>query len=298
MVRERDQYEVTAARRAQLGRFLRTHRARLRPEDVGLPSAGDPARRRTPGLRREEVAELSGVGLTWYTWLEQGRAEATASSQVIDALARALRLDPDEHSHLRHLAGLTEPARHETVADLARLQHLVDAAMPSVASVYDRYYDYLVWNAAYRRVRLDPGALPEHRRNLVWMMFTDVANRARMPRWEQAARAVLGQLRDAAGRHPGDRRFAALVDELKAASPEFRQWWSEYPVRVFRPATIGVQHQRVGALDLVMYQLRPVENPDLILVMQVPATPADAKRIRALLGVDGPGAGQHRRRAE
>ncbi|MFC9997529.1 helix-turn-helix transcriptional regulator [Nocardia sp. NPDC127526] len=269
-------------RHQQLGRFLRAQRERLQPGDVGLVPFGDPARRRTPGLRREEVAELSGVGLTWYTWLEQGR-EVEASRQVIDALARTLRLDPDQHRHLRFLAGLADPWVAEDADDRARLQYLVDAVMPNIASIYDPAFDFLVWNRAYALARRDPLELPAQRRNLLWMMFTDTVNRAMMPHWEQAARAVMAQLREAMGRRPDDPRLTALAERLCAASPEFRDWWPDYRVRRFRPAGIVIDHPHAGPIELKVFQMRPVENPNLLLVVQVPATPAAAARVAALL---------------
>src|SRR5690349_3026980 len=215
--------------RTELGAFLRAQRARLRPVDVGLvPRAGE--RRRTPGLRREEVAELSGVSSTWYTWLEQGRP-IVASAQVIDALARALRLDPDRHRHLRGLAGLSPPPVEPAPVDLApRLQRMVDAATPNMAVVSDRYFDFVAWNEAYARIRHDPEPVPRARRNLIWMLLTDPENRARMVGWEPAARAVLSQFRVSVGQRPEDPRFVELVAGLTEASPEFREWWAEYPV--------------------------------------------------------------------
>jgi len=274
------------ARRAELATFLRARRARLRPSDVGLPEGSALGRRRTPGLRREEVAQLSGVGVTWYTWLEQGR-DISASAQVIDALARALALTADEHLHLRELAGLQPPEQETRAAELpplARLQRLADALSPNPASVYDIHFDYLAWNTAYLRVRHDPGELPAGRRNLIWWMFTDADNRDRMVRWEPTARAVLSQFRAAAGHRPDDARFAEIVAGLTEASPEFRQWWAEYPVRYFRPATIEVDHPRAGRIALEMYQLRLVEHPGLLLVMQMPAGPDDLARVTSLLG--------------
>jgi transcriptional regulator with XRE-family HTH domain len=271
------------AHRAELGAFLRAQRARLRPADVGLPDDHQPGLRRTPGLRREEVAQLSGVGVTWYTWLEQGRNIA-ASEQVVDALARALLLDPDQHRHLRALAGLATAAGETPIDDvLPRLRRLVDAAAPNIASVYDARLDYVAWNTPYTRVRHDPATLPADRRNLLWMMFTDTENRARMVRWEPAARAVLSQFRAAVGRRPDDPRCARLVAELSAASPEFREWWAEYPIRDFKPATIGIDHPRVGRLRLEMFQFRLVEHPDLLLVLQVPASEDDLRRVTSLL---------------
>lgn len=273
--------ERDSARRAELAAFLRVQRARLRPADVGLPS-GNASVRRTPGLRREEVAQLSGVGVTWYTWLEQGR-DVAASAQVVDALARALVLNPDQHQHLRDLAGLPGLERESPPEDvLPRLQRLVDAAVPTIASVYDVHFDYLVWNTPYVRLRHDPGMIPSARRNLVWVMFTDADNRARMERWEPAARAVLSQFRAAVGQQP-DARFAELVAALTEASPEFRAWWAEYPIRAFKPATIGINHPRVGRIAFEMFQCHLVEHPDLLLVLHVPASDVDRERVTALL---------------
>jgi len=271
------------ARRNELAVFLRSRRAGLSPADVGLPDDSSSGRRRTPGLRREEVAQLSGVGVTWYTWLEQGR-DISASGQVVDALARALLLTPDQHRHLRELAGLTPPDRGTGAGEpLPRLQRMVDAVTPNAACIYDEHFDYLVWNTAYVRVRQDPGQLPAGRRNLLWMMFTDPVNRARMTRWEPAARAVLSQFRAAAGRRPGDPRFTEIVTALTEASPDFREWWAEYPIRDFRPVTIGIDHPGAGPIALELFQVRLVEHPGLLMVLQVPASDGDLARVRALL---------------
>jgi len=277
---------VDSSRRSELAAFLRSRRARLSPADVGLPAASQPGRRRTPGLRREEVAELSGVGVTWYTWLEQGR-NIPASPQVIGALARALRLSADEHRHLRDLADLPPSAPPGSPGEdgtSARLQRLVDAVTPNAASIYDVHFDYLAWNEPYQRIRHDPAGLAAGRRNLLWMMFTDSENRARMTAWDRAARVLLSQFRAAAGRHPGDPRFAELVKALTEASPQFRDWWAEYPVRYFRPAKIRIRHPQAGRITLEMFQLRLEDDPGLLMVVQVPADPASHDRVAALLG--------------
>jgi transcriptional regulator with XRE-family HTH domain len=278
-----DNPRTRPTRRTELAAFLRARRARLTPDDVGLPDGSASGRRRTPGLRREEVAQLSGVGVTWYTWLEQGR-DISASVQVIDALARALLLTADQHRHLRELAGLPPREPSAMPGDmLPRLQLLVDAQVPSPASVYDEHFDYLVWNQSYARVRHDPQTLPASRRNMLWMMFTDPGNRARMVGWESAARAVLSQFRAAAGRSPGDSRFDELAAALTEASPEFRDWWAEYPVRYFRPATIAINHPDAGLIRLEMFQLRLVDQPRLALVIQVPASETCRQRVASLL---------------
>ena len=199
-----------SARRAELAAFLRAQRARLQQADVGLPEDCDPGRRRTPGLRREEVAQLSDVSVTWYTWLEQGR-NISASEQVVEALARAMLLDPDQRRYLRGLASLGAEAGRTHADDvLPRMQRLVNAAAPNIASVYDAHFDYVVWNEPYRRLRHDPATLPVERRNLLWMLFSDAENRARMVRWEPAARAVLEPV--PIRRRPETRRPAIRCD--------------------------------------------------------------------------------------
>ncbi|MFI9509762.1 helix-turn-helix transcriptional regulator [Nocardia sp. NPDC052566] len=275
---------MTDTHRAELAAFLRAHRSRLHPADVGLPADLVPGRRRTPGLRREEVAELAGVSMTWYTWLEQGR-KITASPQVVDALARALRLDAVQHRHLRRLAGLPDPiVDHPLLQSTLRLQRLVDAMSPNIAVVHDSWFDFVVWNEAFRRIRTDPDGFAAERRNLLWWVFTDARNRAMMQRWEPAARAVLSQFRAVVGRRPDDPRLQAIVGGLSAVSDEFRRWWSEYPVQDFRPAVIGVEHPEAGLISLELYQSRLVEDPDLLLVIQRPVTDEDRRRVESVLG--------------
>jgi transcriptional regulator with XRE-family HTH domain len=185
------------ASKQELGAFLRAHRERLTPSDVGLAGG---SRRRTPGLRREEVAALSGVGLAWYTWLEQGRVDT--SRQVLDAVSRALRLDPDSHGHVLALAGL-RPAADAPVDLTAVLSPLVDA-WPGPAAAVDRRFDVITANPAH----LDLWRLPE--RNLV-LLLTDPAVRERVPEWEPLAQDVFRQFRMHADRHPDDPRPARPV---------------------------------------------------------------------------------------
>jgi hypothetical protein len=137
--------------------------------------------------------------------------------------------------------------------------------------------------SSYARVRYDPGRLPADRRNLAWMMFTDPDNRARLASWEPSARSVISQFRAAAGQRPDDPRFTELVAVLSEASPEFKEWWADYPIRYFRPATVGIDHPRIGRIMLEIFQLRLVEHPDLLMVVQVPARSEDLERVASLL---------------
>ncbi|MEU6150446.1 helix-turn-helix domain-containing protein [Actinosynnema sp. NPDC047251] len=238
--------------RQELGRFLRAHRALLDPADVGL-AAG--RRRRTPGLRREEVAALSGVGLAWYTWLEQGRVDT--SRQVLDAVARALRLDADAHRHVLALAGLRAEV---PAADLAGLRPLVDG-LATPAAVVDRRFDVVAANAGFTAL-----ALPD--RNLV-LAFTDPAWRVRTPDWEPLARTVFRQFRAQADRSPDDPRFAELLRDLPSRRGDLAPWWECRAVLEFQAAEATVDG-RPWRFAL----LRPGADPEAgVLVLSAGARP-------------------------
>nr|WP_093517290.1 helix-turn-helix transcriptional regulator [Stigmatella erecta] len=213
--------------RDELARFLRSRRARVRPADVGLP---DGRRRRTPGLRREEVAVLADVGVSWYTWLEQGR-DIHVSEPLLERLARALRLTPTERAHLFELAHgrpASRPSRApQAVSDT--LQRVIDAH-PYPALVSTRRWDVLAWNAAAAIVYGDYGQLPAGRRNGLWSMFTQPERRALMPDWEGAARRSVAGFRLDAARAADRAEFDALAAELASVSPEFARFWSEHAV--------------------------------------------------------------------
>lgn len=272
---------MTDHRKRELGAFLRARRERLKPQDVGLAAGG--GRRRTPGLRREEVAQLSGVGLTWYTWLEQGR-DIPSSRQVIEALATALRLDDDDRSHLFELAGLRAAAQRSPGDKLPSLvQRVLDNLMPNPAYVFDQRLDILAWNAAQAKLWLDPAKVEPAERNLLWLIFTDTAVRELLVDWESAARNVLGQFRASAGRNGNDRRFAEIADRLRAVSPDFGKRWDSYPVAEFNVEVNELDHPLVGRIDLDLLHLRLVEHPTLTVVLQTPATAIDSARLATLL---------------
>lgn len=200
-------------RRDALAGFLRARRERLTPAQVGLPPG---FRRRTPGLRREEVAQLADVGTTWYTWLEQGR-DVRPSAVVLDALADALRLDRDERSYLFALAGRLLPAAPVTapVAHVSpALQTVLDSLDPNPAFVRGWRWDVYAWNRAACAVFADFAALPAGERNIVRLLFTDPQARERWEDWEGIARATLALFRADHGRHADDPAFAALIADL------------------------------------------------------------------------------------
>jgi transcriptional regulator with XRE-family HTH domain len=207
------------ARRSELAAFLRSRRDRLAPEAVGLPRG---TRRRAPGLRREEVAQLAGVGVTWYTWLEQGRS-INVSAQVLSAIARALRLSADERDHMFTLAGLPSPAteRDEDVLTEA-LRAIVDNLEPLPAHVVTPRYDLLAWNQADARLLGDFGALPPERRNVLWLLFTEPAWRDMYGGWDgETARQTVARFRRSFAAHVDDPSWQGLVDELSERSSEF-----------------------------------------------------------------------------
>jgi transcriptional regulator with XRE-family HTH domain len=272
-----------AGQRAELGAFLRARRAAVKPADVGLPDGS--RRRRTPGLRREEVAQLSGVGIAWYTWLEQGRVLAT-SAQVIDAIARTLRLDDEAHRHVRYLAGLPLPPPPVSAEAPEPVQRMVGNLMPNPAYVIDRRFDFHAWNRAYTAVWRDLGPVPEDRRNLLWLFFTDKGLRELVSGWEGRARMLILQFRAAAGRYPDDNRLQLLVADLTDTSPEFREWWADYTVGGFTDPDHVIIHPTAGRIAFDLTQLRLVQHPALTLVLQTPRTTDDRQALLRLTGTD------------
>ena len=213
--------------RNDLATFLRQRRARVRPEDVGLPSG---RRRRTPGLRREEVAALAGVGVTWYTWFEQGRAIGV-SSAFLDRLADALRLSRAERRHLFVLGGHRPPEIGEPPTGLSpSLQRMLDALVATPAYVKGPRWDILGWNRAAQRAFCDYGALPPGQRNMLYQVFANDTLRGSMADWESDTAMMVAKFRVAYARNAGDPSFAALVEELCAKSTRFAELWNRHDV--------------------------------------------------------------------
>ncbi|MEU7107341.1 helix-turn-helix domain-containing protein [Streptomyces stramineus] len=266
----------------ELGEFLRTRRARLQPEDVGLVAYG--ARRRVPGLRREELAQLAGVSVAYYTRLEQGQS-GNASDGVLDALARALRLTPDEHAHLRNLARPGRAARRPAARAQSAgpgVRQLV-AALGVPAAVLDLRYDVLAWNPlghALLAGHLDAAApgRPDGRPNTQRLLFLDGHARELYPRWEEEARRAVSALRLAAGEHPEDRRLAELIGELTMRSEEFAALWSRHPVRACTSGTKEFHHPLVGSmtLEFEMMRLPDTGGQGLLAFSAEPGSPSEA----------------------
>ncbi len=234
-------------RRRELADFLRSRRERVTPEQVGLP--GGP-RRRTPGLRREEVAQLSSVGVTWYTWLEQAR-DIKVSAQVLDSVARALMLDPPERAHLFVLAGAADPhpgreCPYVTPSVLATMAQLE----PLPACVMNERYDLLAYNRTYARLFGDLDAVPREDRNLMWLLFTHPAWRAGVVDRDEVTRRCTAQLRALRAEHVAEPVWKLLVNRLQQASPEFRALWREHEVVQPSDTAKRFLNARVGLLNV------------------------------------------------
>ncbi|MFF5334241.1 helix-turn-helix transcriptional regulator [Streptomyces sp. NPDC013181] len=215
--------EPAPGRRPELAAFLRGRRARVTPADVGMAPG---LRRRTPGLRREEVAQLSGVGVTWYTWLEQGRP-INASSQVLDAVARTLRLDPPEREHLYELAGVPYlPGRESDVVEVGEeIQGVIDALDPLPSVVYNARYDVLATNPGYRDLFGVPLMEGARVRNALWALFTSAEEECPVVHRAQELPLMAATLRSGYGRHVGEPAWETFIEALSEASPYFAKLW-------------------------------------------------------------------------
>ncbi len=263
-----------------LGSFLKDRRGRLDPSAFGIPLS----RRRTPGLRREEVAQRANVSATWYTWLEQGRGGAP-SADVLDRIARALMLTDAEREHL-FLLGLGRPAdthRQPSEDITPRLQRLLDALKFSPAYVKTPTWDVLAWNRAASAVLTDYGTLEPGKRNILRLMFSDPHIRATQTDWQSVARFVVAAFRADAARAGDAAHVKTLVEELCQLNPEFEAMWAENDVRSYGGGSKRIIHPQAGPIAFEYSAFAVDGRPDLGMVVYNPATPEDADRIRALM---------------
>ncbi|QEV18036.1 helix-turn-helix transcriptional regulator [Streptomyces alboniger] len=262
-----------ARRLGELREFLMSRRARVTPAEAGLPGGG--GRRRTPGLRREEVAVLAGVGASWYQWLEQGR-DISVSPQVLDSVARVLKLDGAERRHLYVLAGLNPPPPEVARDDrdmCEGLHRLIDTWMPYPAHIMDAYWNCVMYNDAAASVL---GMRSETSENCLLTFFADSIYRARASSWERNAPQVVAMYRAACSDHPDDDGFAAVIAEAKATSPEFTELWERRDVKPGGQVTKEIEHPVVGTLFLESTQLKVPARPDLTIVLHTPLPHAEA----------------------
>ncbi len=269
-------------RRQALADFLRTRRARLLPAQVGLPGG---VRRRTPGLRREEVAQLADVSVAYYTWLEQAR-DVRVSKGVLESIAAALRLTADERAHVFLLADQSLSPDAPVVAEegvSGTLRRVLDAQGVSPAYILGAHCDILAWNAAARTVFGDFAALSPAGRNFVRFVFTDDDIRRRVVDWDGFAREVVAVFRGISGRHAGDPWFARFAADLGRDSPEFRRWWSQHDVRGPSATTRAIDHPQVGRLTLEPASFQGIDNVDMRLCLYLPADADTPARLRRLV---------------
>jgi len=271
-----------------LGGFLRARRAALDPRRAGLPDNG--RLRRVPGLRREELSQLANISVDYVVRLEQGRTRRVPRP-VLDALADALQLTPDERAYLATLAEVASDARTRRAAKpeiTPQLRQLLDDMHNIPAMVVYRRMDVLAWNRGAAALLTDFGALPPRNRNLVRLMFLDNAFRSLYADWQRAARDCVAVLRMEAGRHPDDPDLIALVGELSIRDADFRTWWTSHPVHGLGPVLRAFHHPVAGALTLDVHQLSVGTHPDLLLAAYT-APPGSRSRegLRVLLQSSG-----------
>jgi transcriptional regulator with XRE-family HTH domain len=273
------QRDADELRRRELGGFLRSRRERISPGDVGLPVMG---RRRTPGLRREEVAQLAGVGVTWYTWLEQGR-EIQASAQVVVAIARTLMLDPHERTHLFTLAGIVDPAAaqdHQVVPPVVQL--MLDKLEPYPAAVQNARFDILAYNRTYGRLIDDLDSMPVQDRNSLWLVFTHPAWQRALVDWERDAERLVAQYRAAMAEHMAEPAWKCHLKRLQEASPKFAELWERHEVAAPEGRTKVFRNPQVGLMRMDFTYLWLGERVGTRLATYAPADDETRARLHAL----------------
>src|SRR5580704_8626678 len=264
----------------QLGTYLKDRRAKLDPAAFGFP----PERRRTAGLRREEVAQRANISPTWYTWLEQGRGGGP-SSDVLDRIARALMLTEVEREHL-FLLGLGRPPEaryHRDEGVTPRLQRVLDALEPTPALLRTATWDVVAWNRG-ASVLFDYASLPPEQRNILRFIFLDPRGRAVQYDWESVARFVLGAFRVDAARAGAAAEIEPLVEELCRLSPEFKAMWRDNDVPTHHGEAVKhIRHPVLGPIAFEFSTFAVDGRTDLAMVVYNPATPEDAERISSLI---------------
>ena len=272
-----------------LGTYLKDRRAKLDPASFGFP----PKRRRTPGLRREEVAQRANISPTWYTWLEQGRGGAP-SADVLDRISRALMLTDVEREHL-FLLGLGRPPDVRYRKDegvTPRLQRVLNALDPTPALLRTATWDVVAWNQAVTVMLIDYGSLPPEQRNILRTIFLDPRVRAIQYDWESVARYVVGAFRVDAARAGAAAEVEPLVDELCRLSPEFKALWRDNDVRSHGEVVKHIRHPVLGPIAFEYSAFAVDGRPDLSMVVYNPATPADTEKISSLAGSARPASTQ------
>jgi transcriptional regulator with XRE-family HTH domain len=282
--RDMSTIDASKGQRAELANFLRTKRSQLLPVEVGLPRM---ARRKTAGLRREEVAQLAGVGVTWYTWLEQGR-NINVSTQVLDSLAQTFKLTEAEKAHLFLLAGQTPPLQaapqQEQVSPF--WHRLLEQMGNNPAYIMSRRWDVLAWNRAACLILGDFGAMAQEERNIMRLVFTNDEFRQRTINWERMARRMVAQFRASSGQYRNDTVFNSLAKDLQQRSTEFALWWSKHEVQERHDGRKEFVHPDVGLLVLDHSTLQMEDAPGLKMVVYLPANEETGRKFERLANSD------------
>ncbi|WP_205856321.1 helix-turn-helix transcriptional regulator [Phytoactinopolyspora endophytica] len=257
-----------ADRRRELGGFLRKRREGLVRADYELPPVG---RSRVTGLRREEIAYHAGVSVTWYTWLEQGK-DINPSRQVLDSIARTMRLSAAEHEYTLALAGYAPSPPHDVTPVTAppHIRRLLEAQDTSPAFAVSPDWMIAGWNRAYEALYPNVAAVAPEERNLLWLIYTDPYVRQMLPDWETTSRHFLAEYRAEAGPSLGHSAHVALLTRLLSASPEFAAAWEEHQVERFSSRERHFRHPDVGDLAFEHHRLTPSDLPDIHVVVYVP----------------------------
>lgn len=273
MINEKHRYK-------ELADFLKTRRAKILPSQAGLISS---ARRRTPGLRREEVAQLAGVSLTWYTWLEQGR-DIHVSAQVIESLSKVLLLDKQERIHLYLLANQPLPADisspQGTVSPI--LQHVLDSLVLCPSLITDQRWNVIAWNEAAIQIFGDFSKMNARQRNIVWAMFTENSYKQLFVDWNLHAKGLLGRFRSTCGQYIEDSWLAQFIDDLKMQSQEFKLWWPLHEIESNSEKYKQLIHPIVGLLDFEVSNFDVADNSGLKMIVHTPLAGTD-KKMKSLL---------------
>ncbi|GFZ31107.1 transcriptional regulator [Clostridium zeae] len=259
----------------EFGDFLKTRRAKILPSQVGLPEG---TRRRTPGLRREEVASLSGIGLTWYTWIEQGRP-IQVSTQLLESLARTLMLDNQETIHLYTLAGQAPPTSFPNYDESVdpMLQHVLDSLEFSPALIMDARLNVIAWNDAASKLSLDYSKISLYKRNVLRIMFTNEEFKETFTDWSSAAQGMIARFRTVYSKFIDDPWIEELVNELKRESKEFDLWWSMHNVKTEDTRFKTIIHPVLGKLDFEETSLLLADNTSLRMTVFTPMAETDTK---------------------
>lgn len=266
----------------ELADFLKTRRAKILPSQVGLSSA---TRRRTPGLRREEVAQLAGIGLTWYTWLEQGRP-IHVSSQVIESLSRVLSLDKQERIHLYLLANQPLPADipgpQRTVSPI--LQNFLDSLLYSPSLIIDQRWNVMAWNKAACLMFGDFTKMNARQRNIVWAMFTDDKYKQLFVDWNLHAKGLLGRFRATCGQYIEDAWLAQFIEDLKIKSTDFNLWWPLHEIESNSEKYKQLNHPVAGELNFEVSNFDVSDNSGLKLIVHTPLSGTETEaKMKSLL---------------